>query len=126
MITRAQLWERAAKAVKPYLWDGHLEGALGKITRLFTSEQAAESVRQKQAEVKLDMAITTPAIVKPVLDELRPLISNWQANGNSRALDDPKSEVWHRAARELLERLDELEITFTTAITEYEKDHLND
>lgn len=29
------------------------------------------------------------------------LILDWQANGNSRPLGDPRAEVWHKAARQL-------------------------
>jgi len=39
-------------------------------------------------------------------DALHTLVENWQANGNSRALGDPKSEVWHRCASELMQALE--------------------
>lgn len=39
--------------------------------------------------------------------KLRALVSDWQANGNSRPLGDPTADTWHTAARQLLEVLDE-------------------
>jgi len=39
-------------------------------------------------------------------DALHTLVENWQSNGNSRALGDPTSEVWHRCASELLMALE--------------------
>ncbi|GEP33867.1 hypothetical protein NSZ01_16350 [Nocardioides szechwanensis] len=37
---------------------------------------------------------------------LRALVSDWQANGNSRELDDPRADVWQECARQLLTVLD--------------------
>lgn len=34
------------------------------------------------------------------------LVGDWQANGNSRGLDDPTADIWHKAARQLLAVLD--------------------
>lgn len=35
-------------------------------------------------------------------DALRNLVSDWQANGNSRPLGDPTADTWHECARQLL------------------------
>lgn len=40
-------------------------------------------------------------------DRLRNLVSDWQANGNSRPLGDPTASTWHEAARQLLDVLTE-------------------
>lgn len=43
-----------------------------------------------------------------VRESVRPLVSDWQANGNSRELGDPTAHTWHEAARQLLDALDGL------------------
>lgn len=40
-----------------------------------------------------------------LLDSLLALVSDWQANGNSRELGDPRADVWQACARQLLETL---------------------
>lgn len=35
----------------------------------------------------------------------RNLVSDWEANGNSRELGDPTASTWHQAARQLLDVL---------------------
>ncbi len=39
-------------------------------------------------------------------DALRKLVSDWQANGNSRPLGDPTAKTWHEAARQLLDLIE--------------------
>ena len=46
---------------------------------------------------------------KAATDRTRQLVSDWQANGNSRALDDPRAEVWQSCARDLLTLLDQID-----------------
>ena len=41
-----------------------------------------------------------------VLARLRALVSDWEANGNSRPLGDPTASTWHQCARQLLTELD--------------------
>jgi len=43
-------------------------------------------------------------IVEP--DPFRSLVSDWQANGNSRPLGDPTAETWQTCARQLLQVVD--------------------
>jgi hypothetical protein len=40
---------------------------------------------------------------------IRALVSDWEANGNSRPLGDRTSETWHECARGLLALLDDNE-----------------
>lgn len=35
------------------------------------------------------------------------LIDDWQANGNAAELGDPRAAVWHKAARQLLDVLND-------------------
>ena len=39
------------------------------------------------------------------LSRLRGLVGDWQANGNSRELGDPRADVWQECARQLLDAL---------------------
>jgi hypothetical protein len=47
-----------------------------------------------------------PRAPSPVEGRLRALVSDWQANGGSRALGDHSDRAWHDAARQLLAVLD--------------------
>lgn len=40
------------------------------------------------------------------------LVSDWQANGNSRPLGDVRAEVWQEAALQLLAALDQIDADF--------------
>lgn len=40
------------------------------------------------------------------LADARALVSDWQANGNSRSLGDPRADVWHKCAAQLLAVVD--------------------
>lgn len=44
--------------------------------------------------------------ISRLLDQLLDLVADWQANGNSRALGDPRAHVWQECARQLLDALD--------------------
>lgn len=68
--------------------DGRLKTAVG---------HAKEVLRVRTAE--RDAALSA-------IREARALVSDWQANGNSRALGDPSADVWHKAAHQLLVALD--------------------
>ena len=48
----------------------------------------------------------TAATGQPRDQALRALAADWQANGNSRELGDPRAGVWDKAARQLLDALD--------------------
>lgn len=80
---------------------------------------------EKQNEHIVEAALFTPLVVKPILDEIRPLIADWQTNGNSRELGGHTDEVWFKAAEQLMARLDLLENTFTIPITDYEFSRLS-
>lgn len=40
------------------------------------------------------------------LARVEALVGDWQANGNSCGLGDPTADIWHQAARQLLEIVD--------------------
>lgn len=42
------------------------------------------------------------------LADARSLVADWQANGNSRVLGDPRADVWHKCAAQLLAVIDNL------------------
>ena len=46
---------------------------------------------------------------KAATDRVRQLVSDWQANGSSRTLDDPRAEVWQSCASDLLTLLDRID-----------------
>jgi hypothetical protein len=47
------------------------------------------------------------SIVKAeALGSLHDLVSDWQANGNSRPLGDSTADIWHKCARQLLDRIE--------------------
>jgi hypothetical protein len=57
-----------------------------------------------------DLAAALEGVAVPARDEVleavRGLVADWQANGNSRELGDPTAETWHKCARQLLRALD--------------------
>jgi hypothetical protein len=63
------------------------------------SAMDALSQRNSESEMWSATAIRT-------IKDMRDLAHDFQANGNSRPLGDPTADVWHKAARLILERLD--------------------
>ena len=53
------------------------------------------------AEWRTSTAAALPVIAKALLAPLRELVSDWQANGNSRSLGDPTAAVWQETALQL-------------------------
>ena len=68
---RAELAEKAARALSPHLFDGRHEQAVAKLTFLFTPEQAAEAAVKKRAERIDDMGIIIDAIYDTVAADVR-------------------------------------------------------
>jgi hypothetical protein len=60
--------------------------------------------------VRAGLQAATPQIVADNAERipaaLRVLVSDWQANGNSRPLGDPTAATWHECALQLLRVLD--------------------
>lgn len=68
---RAELAEKAARALSPHLFDGRHEQAVAKMTRLFTPEQATEAATKKRAERIDDMGTVIDAIYDVVAADVR-------------------------------------------------------
>ncbi len=49
--------------------------------------------------------VDVKANIDGLLGRLLALVSDWQANGNSRELADPTADVWQACARQLLDAL---------------------
>lgn len=59
------------------------------------------AVTQEHGEIVVERETTSE-----LHERARALVSDWQANAGSRALDDPTAETWNKAARQLLEILE--------------------
>ena len=62
---------------------------------------AVDAIAKLKADVQM-WADTAEGLVR----DMRALVDDFNANGNSRGLGDPRAEVWHEAARLILKRLE--------------------
>ena len=106
------------------LRENRLHRALDDVVRnAFTSNIASaarEYVAEEDFDAMLDAIVealgegaagllTDPdAIRRAKAEALRALVSDWQANGNSRPLGDPTADVWQACAFQLLTVLDRI------------------
>ena len=80
------LAEKAARAVKPYLFDGTYEQALARVARLFTPEQAAAATAERRQEEITVAAEYLAAVITDIkieaLQEYQEKIDRWYSGTN--------------------------------------------
>lgn len=81
------LAEKAARAVKPYLFDGTYEQALARVARLFTPEQAAAAAAEQRQEEITVAAEYLAAVITDIkieaLQEYQEKIDRWYSGTNT-------------------------------------------
>lgn len=79
------------------------ESAMDLSYQLHAAETRAAEAETKAERMAARIAAVTTADDQAVLavERARRLVANWQANGNSRPLDDPTARTWHQCAQQL-------------------------
>lgn len=71
------------------------------VTTTMVEERAIRALLNA-TDVPRDDSAAAQAPTADLSERAQSLVSDWEANGNSRDLGDPRAEVWHECARQLL------------------------